>query len=82
MNVTPITFFNMENMMFIEEVEQLHNDFNINYIDAIILWCDKKGIELESMFDRIKSDRVLVLKLKGDAEELNYMKKSASLDFE
>ena len=49
------------------------------YIDAVIAWCTKNSIEIETAADFIKKDSVLRSKIQVDAEELNILKRSARL---
>jgi hypothetical protein len=46
----------------------------MNYIDAIVKFCTDKGIEIESVSKLVS--KPLKEKLKCDAIELNYLKKT------
>jgi hypothetical protein len=52
---------------------------NIEYIDAIILWCQKNNFEVEYAANMIKKDPVLKSKVQNEAENLNVLKKGARL---
>lgn len=60
---------------FSQDVEHLvlHNQ-DMNYIDAIIHYCEINEIEFESVSKLIS--KPLKEKLKMDAQKLNYMKKT------
>jgi hypothetical protein len=61
---------------FAQEIEKLvQSDVEINYIDAIIIFCDKNSIELESVPKLIS--KPLKEKIKYEATELNFLKKTS-----
>lgn len=55
-------------------IEQLVLTEKVNYIEAIVLFCESNGIEVDSIAKLIS--KPLKEKLKWDAVRLNYMKKS------
>ena len=61
---------------FAEEIENLvlHNE-NMNYIDAIVHFCDKNSIDVESVPKLIP--KPLKEKIKYEASELNFLKRSS-----
>lgn len=59
---------------FAADIEALVLDTNMNYIDAIVTYCEKNGIELESVGKLIS--KPLKDKVKFIATELNYLKKT------
>ena len=62
---------------FAQEIESLvHNTSgNMSYIDAIIHFCEQNNIDVESVPKLIS--KPLKEKIKCDAEELNFMKKTS-----
>lgn len=61
---------------FAQEIEKLvQSDENINYIDAIIIFCDKNNIDLQSVPKLIS--KPLKEKIKYEATELNFLKKTS-----
>jgi len=60
---------------FAEEIEQLVKTSKFNYIDAILTFCDENKIEIEAV-SKLMS-KPLKEKLKCDAIELNFMKKTS-----
>ena len=52
------------------EVEKLVLEEKVNYIDAIVLFCEKNSIEVDSVTKLISKP------LKADAINLNFMKKT------
>lgn len=66
----------MSTAKFSQDVEHLvlHNG-DMNYIDAIIHYCELNEIELESVSKLIS--KPLKEKLKMDAQKLNYIKRTS-----
>ena len=61
---------------FAQEIETLVlENKDMNYIDAIVFFCDKNSIDVESVPKLIS--KPLKDKIKRDAQELNFMKKSS-----
>ena len=61
---------------FAQEIEDLvltHGD--MNYIDAIVYFCEKNSIDLESVSKLIS--KPLKEKIKCEATELNFLKKTS-----
>ena len=61
---------------FAQEIEQLvQKQENLNYIDAIVYFCDKNSIDLESVPKLIP--KPLKEKIKYEAQELNFLKRTS-----
>lgn len=61
---------------FSQDVEKLVlNNSDMNYIDAVIHYCEINEIELESVSKLVS--KPLKEKLKYDAQKLNFMKKTS-----
>jgi hypothetical protein len=63
----------------IEEIEYIAKTRKIQYIDAVILWCEFNNHEIEFAGELIKKNVVLRSKIQLEAETLNFMKKSSRL---
>ena len=59
---------------FASDIEALVLDTKMNYIDAIVLYCEQNGIEIENVGKLIS--KPLKDKVKFVATELNYLKKT------
>ena len=59
---------------FAVEIEKLVLQEKINYIDAIVLYCDENSIEIDSITKLVS--KPLKEKLKFDAQRLNFMKRT------
>ncbi len=61
---------------FAENIETLVlNNKDMNYIDAIVHFCDQNNIDVESVPKLIS--KPLKEKIKCDAQQLNFMKKTS-----
>ena len=61
---------------FSQDVEKLVlNNSDMNYIDAVVHYCETNEIEIESVSKLIS--KPLKEKLKFDAQKLNFMKKTS-----
>ena len=61
---------------FAQEIETLvHSDDKMSYIDAIIYFCEKNAIDIESVPKLIS--KPLKEKIKYEAMELNFLKRSS-----
>jgi len=61
---------------FAQEIELIvHENEGVNYIDAIVIYCEQNSIELESVPKLLS--KPLKEKLKYNAMELNFLKRSS-----
>ena len=60
---------------FAIEIEKIVAEESINYIDAICYYCEINNLEIESVTKLVS--KPLKEKLKYDAQELNFMKKTS-----
>jgi len=61
---------------FAQEIERLvQENHELNYIDAVVVFCDQNSIELESVPKLLS--KPLKEKLKFNAMELNFLKRSS-----
>ena len=60
---------------FSQEVEKIASENTMNYIDAIVHYCESNEIELESVSKLIS--KPLKERLRHEAQRLNYMKQSS-----
>ena len=65
----------MTTAKFSQDVEKIAFDNSMNYIDAIVCYCETHDIEIESVPKLIS--KPLKEKLKYDAQKLNYIKKTS-----
>ena len=60
---------------FAQDIEAIVKDDNLGYIDAIVDYCDKNAIDVESVPKLIS--KPLKEKLTCEATELNYLKRTS-----
>ena len=64
---------------FAKDIQELVREKRLSYLDAVIYYCDLKGIEVESVASLIKGNPCIKSKIQEDAEELNFLPKSCKL---
>jgi len=72
---TPMQF----NSTLVEEIEFIVKHRKMYYMDAVIMWCEIRGFEVEYAGELIKKHAVLKSKIMLEAENLNFMKRSSRL---
>ena len=65
----------MTSARFSQEVEKIASENKSNYIDAIVHYCETNEIEVESVPKLIS--KPLKEKLKYEAQELNFLKRTS-----
>jgi hypothetical protein len=64
---------------FVIEIELIVRDKNCEYMDAIMIYCERNNMEVETVADIIKHNSILKAKLQIEAESMNMMKKISRL---
>jgi homospermidine synthase len=70
---------NLSSNSFVEDIEKLCRTKNLEYIDAVVYWCETNKVEVEYAASIIKKDLVMKSKLQVEAENLNILKRGARL---
>lgn len=65
--------------VLLDEIEAIVKEKKLEYIDAIVWYCQKKGLDIEVAGAVIKSSPKLKAKVQLEAEALNYLPKRAKL---
>ena len=60
---------------FAEDIEKIVLNTKLNYIDAIVQYCEKNEIELDTVNKLVS--RPLKEKLRAEATELNFLKRTS-----
>ena len=63
---------------FAHQIEELVWDSDVSYMEAIILWCDRRGLEPEVAAALVKKSAPLKAKLQIEAEKLHLLPASAN----
>jgi uncharacterized protein YeaC (DUF1315 family) len=62
---------------FVLEIESLVKEKKVEYIDAVMLYCEQHNIEVETAAELIKQNIVLKAKVQVEAENLKMVKRTA-----
>jgi hypothetical protein len=61
------------------EVERLVTDCGLDYIDALLYYAEKNGLEVETVASMVKSNAKIKAKVRIEGETLNFLPKTARL---
>ena len=64
---------------FQREVETLAFEKRIDFMDAVILYCEQTGMEIEVAGGLIKSSAKMKARIQDEAEALNFFPKTSKL---
>lgn len=64
---------------FFDTIDSIATSLNIDYIEAVIHYCERNNIELETAAAMIKQNSRAKAKIQLNAETLNFLPKSAKL---
>ncbi len=67
---------------FQREIERLAFEKRIEFMDAVLLYCEQTGMEIEAAGSLIKSSAKMKARIQDEAEALNYFPKTAKLPLE
>jgi hypothetical protein len=65
--------------IFYKDVESLVNKHNLSYMDAVIYYCEKNDIEIETAGAMVKSNFRFKSHIQQEGETLRYLPKTAKL---
>jgi hypothetical protein len=63
---------------FAQQIEELVWTTNVSYMEAVLLWCDKRGLEPEVGAELVRKSAPLKGKIQCEAEELRFLKPSGA----
>lgn len=64
---------------FSSDIYAMIKEKDIDFIDAVVHWCELNRVEVELAAALVKTDPNLMFEIQVDAESLNYLKKTARL---
>lgn len=64
---------------FYKEIEILVNKHNLSYMDAIVYFCEKNDLEIETAAALVKGNFRFKSQLQQEGEQLRYLPKTAKL---
>ncbi len=65
-----------EETTFYTDIETMMVTNNVTVMEAVVEWCDRRGIEIEYAAMLVANNADLKAKLQCEAEGLNFLKKS------
>lgn len=64
---------------FYKEVDTLVRNHSLNYMDAVVFYCEKNDIEIEAAASMIRSNQRIKSHIQNEGEELNFLPRSPKL---
>lgn len=64
---------------FLVRIEQISKEKRLDYMDAVIWYCDKTGLEIETAAELIRKNAKMKARIKNEAENTGYFPKTAKL---
>lgn len=64
---------------FSQDIRKLCSEKSMDYIDAVVHWCELNNVEVEYAASLVKRDSVIMSEIQTEAENLNVLKKTAKL---
>ena len=64
---------------FIQTIEKIVEEKKMEYLDAVLYYCQQTGLEIETAAQLVKKNAKLKARVKIDAESAGYFPKSAKL---
>jgi hypothetical protein len=64
---------------FYKEIEKLVKNHKLNYIDAVVHYCEKNEIEIEAAASMIKSNMRIKSQVQTEGEDLRFLPRTAKL---
>lgn len=64
---------------FTKEIEKIVLTRKMEYIDAVIYFCEQRGLDVESAASLIRNNSKLKASIQLEAEKLNYLPKTTQL---
>ena len=66
---------------FLKDIDSLVVKHDLEYLDAVVYYCEQNNLELETAASIIRSNLKIKSKLQLEAENLNFLPKTAKLPF-
>jgi len=64
---------------FTQEIEHLVQKYKLDYMDAVLVYADQNGLEIETVASIIRNSTKIKSKIQVQAEELNFLPKTSRL---
>lgn len=64
---------------FLQKIETIATERRIEYLDAVMYYCEQTGLEIETAAELIKKNAKFKARVRQDAENAGYFPKTAKL---
>ena len=64
---------------FFSDIDRISSSDGVDLITAVIYWCEKREVEVESVVSLVKANPAFMSRLQEDAEGLNFLRKTTRL---
>lgn len=64
---------------FNKDIEEIVRVSNLNYIEAVIMWCEERNVDVEQAASFVKRSQVIKAKIEVNASDLNFLQKQSKL---
>lgn len=64
---------------FVKDIEKFVSDLDVTYMEAIMMYVDSNGIEVETVASMVKQNNILKTKLYAECESVNLVEKTNKL---
>jgi selenophosphate synthetase-related protein len=64
---------------FLRDIENLVVQKKMEYIEAVVYYCEKNGMEVETAGQLIKQNQKFKAKIRGEAEDLHFLPRTSKL---
>ena len=64
---------------FLQKIESIAAEKRLDYMDAVLWYCSKSGLEIETAAELIRKNAKMKARIKNDAENNGYFPKTAKL---
>lgn len=64
---------------FLQKIDSIALEKRIDYMDAVIWYCEQTGLEIETAAELIRKNAKFKARIKNDAENNGYFPKTAKL---
>ena len=61
---------------FVKEIEAYVIEHKLDYLDAVLHYCEKNSLEIETVASMIRSSSKIKAKIQQEAEDNNYLPKT------
>ena len=77
MSVEIKSFTNLSD--FNKDIEEIVRVSNLNYIEAVVMWCEERNVDVEQAASFVKRSQVIKAKIEVNASDLNFLQKQSKL---